>query len=631
MKALIIAEKPSVAADIGKVLNVRQRKNGYLEGEKYIITWAVGHLITLNEPEDYNAKYKKWNFSDLPILPEKMGLKPYPKTENQLNILKSLSEREDVEELICATDSGREGELIFRYIYEYIKCQKPVRRLWISSMTDESISEGFRKLKDSKDYDNLYYSARCRSEADWLVGINATRAYTTLHSDLFSVGRVQTPTLALIVDREEELVNFKPKDYFEVVVHLEAKVGNFSATWFEDQISETKIFKPEKAEEIAEKVKGKPGKITDIEKKNTKQKPPLLFDLTDLQRQANKEYGFTAQTVLDLAQALYEKHKLITYPRTDSRYLSEDMKTTVLQTMEKIDIPPFNKAIATLKKDGKLALTFSKRIIDNKKITDHHAIIPTKKTPNLNSLSESERKIYQMIVKRFLAVFYPDYEYQMTKVICEIEGESFVAKGKIVKQEGWKKLYQKPENRDKAENKNPENKVSTPNEEDSEDDNTGNLPPLKKGESVLTLESEILKKQTSPPKPYTEATLLSAMENAGRFVEDEELKEQLKESSFGTPATRAGIIERLLKVGYIQRVGKTLRPTDKGKQLISMVPKSLRSPETTGKWERGLSKINRGELDPKIFMQTIQKFSAFIVENARAKKSNFNYSYRNDN
>ena len=622
MKALIIAEKPSVATDIARVLGVRQRKNGYIEGDSYVITWAVGHLINLKEPEDYDPRYKKWQYADLPILPPEMGLKPYPQTEAQLNILRSLAERADVGELICATDSGREGELIFRYIYHYINCHKPVKRLWISSMTDEAISEGFQKLKDSKEYNNLYYSAKCRSEADWLVGINATRAYTTLYSDLFSVGRVQTPTLALIVDREEELTNFLPKDYFEVAADMECSAGSYEGIWFEDQISETKIMAIEKAEEIAAKVKGKSGKITEIEKKNQKQKPPLLYDLTELQRQANKEFGLTAQEVLDIAQALYEKHKLLTYPRTDSRYLSEDMKQTVYDTMRSIDVPPFQGAIAKLRQGSEIKLNFTKRIIDNKKITDHHAIIPTKKTPVLKNLSEKERKIYQMVVKRFLAVFYPDYEFQTIKVITLIEDETFVSKGKTVKTEGWKWLYQKPENRTKPETapeeKLPDNKRETDSGEEGEaEEAAGNLPPLRKGQAATATDCRILKKQTTPPKPYTEATLLSAMENAGRFVEDEELKEQLKESSFGTPATRAGIIERLLKVGYIQRQGKTLRPTEKGKTLIRMVPKSLRSPETTGRWERGLSKINRGELQPEIFMETIQRFVAHLVQNAK--------------
>lgn len=623
MKSLIIAEKPSVASDIGRVLGVRQRRNGYFENEKYIITWAVGHLINLKEPEDYNPRYKKWSYQDLPILPDKMGLKPYPKTENQLNIVSELSARPDVSELICATDSGREGELIFRYIYDYIGCQKPFRRLWISSMTDESILEGFQKLKDSKEYDNLYYSAKCRSEADWLVGINATRAYTTLYSDLFSVGRVQTPTLALIVDREEELTNFVPKDYFEVVADFETDTGNYQGTWFDGQISETKLFHEEKATSIKDKVNGKSGKIIEIEKKNSRQKPPLLFDLTELQRQANKEYGFTAQEVLDIAQTLYEKHKLITYPRTDSRYLSDDMKQTVQDTMASIDIPPFSKAILPLKEEEKkYKLNFSKRIIDNKKITDHHAIIPTKKTPQRERLNDKEKKIYQMVVKRFIAVFYPDYEFQMTKVITEVEQECFVSKGKIVKAEGWKALYQKPnkktaqEEAESSTNNSLNENDSTPDKESEEEDG-GNLPPLKKNQGVTVTDCNLLKKQTSPPKPYTEATLLSAMENAGRFVEDEELKEQLRESSFGTPATRAGIIERLLHVGYIHRVGKTLRPTPKGIDLIAMVPHSLRSPETTGKWERGLSKISRGELDPIIFIETIQKFTRYIVQNAR--------------
>lgn len=593
MKKLIITEKPSVARDIAKVLNIRTRKDGFMESDDYIITWAVGHLVTLYEPRDYDESLKRWSYQSLPIIPETIKVKPYPQTKKQLMIIQKLCHREDVESLICATDSGREGELIFRYIYEYVESTKAFSRLWISSMTDEAIKQGFEHLKDGKEYNRLYLSAKCRSESDWLVGINATRAYTTLNNTLLSIGRVQTPTLALVVNRYNEIQDFKPKDYFEVV----ADYGEFKGTWFSNQISDTKIDTLEEAEKIAKKVKEQEGKVTDIEKKNNNQKPPFLYDLTELQRDGNRQYGYTATQVLEYAQNLYEKRKLITYPRTDSRFLSDDMKDTVIKTMATVNVLPYSKAIEPLMKDGKLQLKFSKRIINNSKITDHHAIIPTDKNPENISLSLQEKHIYQLIVKRFIAVFYDDYKFKTTKVIIDVLGESFVSKGKIISDLGWKKLYQKMSDQDEE-----------------------TLPNLKKGDLVQVHETEVQSKQTSPPKPYTEATLLSAMENAGRFVEEEELKEQLKEAGFGTPATRAGIIERLISVKYIYRKGKSLYPTEKGIKLIQIIPDELKSPEMTGKWERGLTKISQDKLPVEPFMASINRFVAYLVKSAEKSK-----------
>mgnify|MGYP001492356856 FL=1 len=593
MKKLIITEKPSVARDIAKVLNIRTRKDGFMESDDYIITWAVGHLVTLYEPRDYDESLKRWSYQSLPIIPETIKVKPYPQTKKQLMIIQKLCHREDVESLICATDSGREGELIFRYIYEYVESDKSFSRLWISSMTDEAIKQGFEHLKDGKEYNRLYLSAKCRSESDWLVGINATRAYTTLNNTLLSIGRVQTPTLALVVNRYNEIQDFKPKDYFEVV----ADYGEFKGTWFSNQISDTKIDTLEEAEKIAKKVKEQEGKVTDIEKKNNNQKPPFLYDLTELQRDGNRQYGYTATQVLEYAQNLYEKRKLITYPRTDSRFLSDDMKDTVIKTMATVNVLPYSKAIEPLMKDGKLQLKFSKRIINNSKITDHHAIIPTDKNPENISLSPQEKHIYQLIVKRFIAVFYDDYKFKTTKVIVDVLGETFVSKGKIISDLGWKKLYQKMSDQDEE-----------------------TLPNLKKGDLVHVHETEVQSKQTSPPKPYTEATLLSAMENAGRFVEEEELKEQLKEAGFGTPATRAGIIERLISVKYIYRKGKSLYPTEKGIKLIQIIPDELKSPEMTGKWERGLTKISQDKLPVEPFMASINRFVAYLVKSAEKSK-----------
>jgi DNA topoisomerase-3 len=591
-KKLVLAEKPSVARDIAKVLKCTSRKDGYIEGTKYVITWAVGHLITLAEPDDYDEKYKKWRYNLLPIIPEEIQLKPYPNTEKQLKIIERLLNRNDVESVICATDSGREGELIFRYIYNYVECSKPFSRLWISSMTDVAINEGFNKLKDGSEYDNLYYSAKCRSEADWLVGINATRAYTTSNDVLLSIGRVQTPTLALIVNRKEEVDNFVPKDYIEVYAVF---VDDFRAIWFNEKPSDTKIFHKKRAEEIAEKIVDKDGVVEKVTKKLKKMPPPLLYDLTELQRDGNKKYGYTAKKVLSLAQNLYEKRKLITYPRTDSRYLSDDMKKKVKSTMRKINVSPYNKAIEPLLKKGELK--FTKRIINNSKVTDHHAIIPTDVVPRINNLTKDELNIYNLVVKRFISVFYDYYKYETTEIIFDIEGEKFVSSGKVIVDKGWKALYTA-----------------------TKDDKEQIMPKLKKGDIKKVVDVEKLNKKTTPPKPYTESSLLSAMENAGRFTEDETLKEQLKESGFGTPATRAGIIERLIQVEYIKRKGKTLIPTKKGCQLIKIIPEELKSPETTGKWEKGLTSINKGDMESYRFMESIKRFVVYLVNSASKSK-----------
>lgn len=597
-KTFVLAEKPSVARDIAKVLGCKTRKDGYIDGKQYVISWAVGHLVTLAEPEDYDKTFKKWHYNQLPIIPDKINIKPYSKTKKQLGIIKKLMNSSEVDAIICATDSGREGELIFRYIYDYAGCNKPFKRLWISSMTDIAITEGFENLKDGSEYDNLYYSAKCRSEADWLVGINATRAYTTANNVLLSIGRVQTPTLALIVDRQREIDDFKPQDYWEVL----ALFNEFSATWFDEKPSETKIFSEAKAEEIGAKIIDKDAVVEKVKKQKKKQPPPLLYDLTELQRDGNKKYGYTAKTVLSIAQGLYEKRKLITYPRTDSRYLSDDMIPKVKTTINKINVPPYNKAIEPILKNE---LKFTKRIVDNKKVTDHHAIIPTDVVPKLTSLSKDELNIYNLIVKRFISVFYDYYIYETTEIIFNIEDETFASSGKIIVQKGWKDLYTA-----------------------SKDDKEQIMPPLKKGDTIKVEGSDILKKQTTPPKPFTEGTLLSAMENAGRFIEDDELKEQLKESGFGTPATRAGIIERLLQVEYIKRKGKSLYPTEKGKKLIAIIPPELKSPETTGKWEKGLTSINKGKMESDRFMNSIKRFVVYLVGSANQTKGKVHFEQK---
>ena len=589
-KVLVIAEKPSVARDYAKVLGCKEKGEGCLIGESYVVTWAVGHLIELCEPEAYDPRYKRWNYQDLPIIPQSIQLQVIRGANKQFTIVKKWMNSKEIDRIICGTDSGREGELIFRYIYQVAKCKKPFDRLWVSSMTEEAITKGFATLKDGHAYDNLYESARCRSEADWLVGINGSRAYTLQYDVLLSIGRVQTPTLAMIVKRQKEIDEFVPKDYYEVRLDHE-KGKKFSSLWYQPGADgkgrDTHIDEAGRAQQILDTaITAGNAIVQDIIKNKKKQQPPLLYDLTELQRDGNRKYGYSASKVLSIAQNLYEKHKLLTYPRTDSRYLSEDMKDTVRSTLHAINIPEFHSALM-----GIGQLNFTKRIIDNSKITDHHAIIPTPKRPDLSKLSEEEARIYRLVAWRLIEAFYPAYEYEMTEVTLEAGGEHFLAKGKIVTQIGFMALRQEKEKGESEEQ----------------------LPELTKGEALPILGGKVEKKQTQPPKPFTEATLLTAMEYAGKYIEEETLKEQMDKLSLGTPATRASIIERLLKVRYIQRKGKALIPTEKGKDLIGILPEQLKSPEMTGKWEKALDKIYQGDMQPQRFMQSIYRYVQFIV------------------
>lgn len=604
-KILVLAEKPSVGRDIAGVLGCKGKGDGFLVGEKYIVSWAVGHLVSLLEPEEYDPSYKKWRFDALPIIPDIIKIKPITSTEKQFNIIKRLFEDKNIDSIICATDAGREGELIFRYTYEAANCTKPFKRLWISSMTDAAIKEGFSNLKDGSLYDNLYFSAKCRSEADWLVGINSSRAFTLKYDTLLSVGRVQTPTLAIIVNRQIEINNFVPQDYFEVNSLYEG----FKGVWFDRESKETKILGKKQAEELKEKIKYKDGFVTNIENDKKKQVPPLLYDLTELQRDCNKKFGYSAQKTLDIIQALYEKRKMVTYPRTDSRYISSDMIGKIKGVLLKLNIEPYKEYVSYLSKLPKLPI--SKRIVDDTKITDHHAIIPTDVSPNLNNLSKEEFNAYDLIVKRFLCVFYPNYEYTITRITTEVESENFLTKGKTILKLGWMELYKSYD------------KKASDDEDKNEDLDIAQqeLPKLRKKDKVHVVDAEVVQKKTKAANAYNEATLLSAMENAGRFVEDEELKEQLKDGGLGTPATRASIIERLIKVGYIARKGKTLYPTEKGMKLIEIVPFELKSPETTGKWEKGLTSISKGKLDSKRFMESIQRYVKYIIKEASQNKS----------
>ncbi len=597
MRKLVIAEKPSVARDIAKVLKCSKKGNGYLFNDEYIVSWAVGHLVTLCEPEEYDEKYKKWKMETLPIIPEMLKTKAIKNTVDQYKILEKMLKSDEIASLICATDSGREGELIFRYIYELAGCNKPFQRLWISSMTAQAIKEGFERLKDGSEYDNLYKSARCRSEADWLVGINASRAFTIKYNTLLSIGRVQTPTLAIIAARQKEIDSFVVSEYWEVT----ADFGEYKGLWFEikteggKKTEETKILDKERANEIVKKVKGKNAEVKSVECEEKKTPPPLLYDLTELQRDCNRKFGFSAQQTLSIVQDLYEKRKMVTYPRTDSRYLSDDMIPKLKGIAGKLmGTEQYNKYAQYVVSLPKLPIT--KRIVDNSKLSDHHAIIPTEVKPNVNGLGDAEFKVYDLIARRFLQVFYPYYVYNTTKIVTECENELFVTKGTTVIQKGWTELNVKSEKDKKADEI---------------------LPDVKENDTLEVKSAKSAVKKTKPPQSYNEATLLSAMENAGRFVEDEALKEQLKESGLGTPATRAAIIERLIKVGYITRKGKSLIPTEKGMKLIEIVPVELKSPETTGKWEKGLTSIAKGKMSTEKFMGSIKRYVNYIVDASR--------------
>lgn len=609
MRKLVIAEKPSVARDIAKVLNCSKKGEGYLYNDEYIISWAIGHLVTLCDPEEYDEKYKKWRMDTLPIIPDEIKIKPIKNTVSQYKILEKMLRSKDIESLICATDSGREGELIFRYIYKLSGCCKPFKRLWISSMTAQAIKDGFDNLKDGSEYDNLYNSARCRSEADWLVGINATRAYTLKYNALLSIGRVQTPTLAIIAARQKEIDNFVVSEYWEV----QADFGDYKGLWFElkdkdgKRSEETRISTKERASSIVSKVKGKTAFVKSVDCEEKKMPPPLLYDLTELQRDCNKKYGFSAQQTLSIVQDLYEKRKMVTYPRTDSRYLSDDMipKLKIIASKLKTAEVYADYADYVLKLP-KLPIT--KRIVDNSKLSDHHAIIPTEVNPRISSLSDRELKVYDLIARRFLQVFYPYYVYSTTRIVTECEGESFVTRGTTVISKGWTALNVKS---------------------DKEKKNEDILPDVSENDGFTVKSARSAMKKTKPPQPYNEAGLLSAMENAGRFVEDEELKEQLKDSGLGTPATRAAIIERLIQVGYIIRKGKSLVPTEKGIKLIEVVPPELKSPETTGRWEKGLTSISKGKMDTSKFMGSIDRYVNYIITQANTTSGNVIFAAEN--
>ena len=595
----MVAEKPSVGRDIARVIGCGTGGDGCLIGDKYIVTWAVGHLVSLAEPDEMDEKYKKWSFRTLPILPEEIPLKVLPKTKAQFNTVKKLMNDRETDSLICATDAGREGELIFRYIYEMAGCKKPFQRLWISSMTDEAIQEGFRDIRPGADYNGLYASARCRSKADWLVGMNASRAFTLKYDTLLSVGRVQTPTLAILVKRRKEIEQFKPEGFCTVT----ADFGDYKGIYFHEKLEpDTHIKEKADAEKIAGEVKGKTGEVIQAETLRKHELPPQLYDLTSLQRDANRLLGFTADKTLKVAQSLYETHKALTYPRTDSRYLPPDMIPRVVQTMKLLP-ESYQKYVPGALPNGKLPV--SKRTIDETKVTDHHAIIPTAKRANPAKFSEDEKQLYDMVARRMLAAFYPACDYDATKVITQVGEHTFRTTGKAIVVNGW---------HDVPPLENPPRKKKSAK---GEEENEAVLPPLKEGDTRTVKGAAVKEDMTKPPMPHTDASLLTAMETAGKDLDDEELAKQMKGSGIGTPATRAAIIERLLQVGYAQRRGKALQATDKGVMLIDLMPKEIASPELTGRWELALHEITDGQQDEGRFMEGIRRMSAFLVDYAR--------------
>ncbi|HEX3266816.1 MAG TPA: DNA topoisomerase 3 [Gaiellaceae bacterium] len=609
MKTLVIAEKPSVARDLADALpGTFENHDSYLESEDTVITFAVGHLVELTDPEDYDERFKKWRMADLPIVPEEFRLRARDrKAEKQLKVIHKLLKRDDVTRIVNACDAGREGELIFAYIYETSGVDKPVERLWISSMTKTAIKEGFEKLRPGEQLRQLEAAARSRSEADWLVGMNATRAATIRGrawvGGVVSLGRVQTPTLALMVKREREIQAFVPEPYW--LVHAEFD-PRYEGLWFEGE--ETRLKDGKRADGIAAKVSGAEGVVESVERKEQSERAPLLYDLTSLQRDANRRFGFSARRTLQAAQSLYEDKKAITYPRTNSRWLSGDLVSQLKPTAATLQ--PIGEYAAAARYVLGLQQLPLGRVVNDSKVSDHHAIIPTDVEHELDRFSPDERRVFDLVARRFLAVFHPPARYARTTIVTLVEEERFRSRGKITLEAGWRGVYGLESEEDR--------KARQQEEEDSENE-SAELPPLEQGQRVKCVNAQVEAKETKPPPRYTEATLLSAMETAGKLIDDEELREAMKESGLGTPATRAETIETLIRREYIERAGKDLTPTPKGLQVITMLEEHpLTSPELTGDWEKRLTDIERGTDERGAFIKDIESFTRATVEKIAA-------------
>ena len=610
-KSLVLAEKPSVAKDLARVLKCQRQGNGYLEGDKYVVTWALGHLVTLADPEAYHEKYKDWRLEDLPMLPSPLKLVVIKQSSKQFNTVKELMSRQDVAEIIIATDAGREGELVARWIIEKAKVKKPLKRLWISSVTDKAIKEGFGSLKPGAAYENLYASAVARAEADWLVGINATRALTCKYNAQLSSGRVQTPTLAIIAKREEEIKSFKPRAYYGIA----ALAQGLKLSWQDNQTKDFKSFDKGRVEQILASLKQgtKKAQVEEVHKVLKKNPPPQLYDLTELQRDANRLFGYSAKETLSIMQRLYESYKVLTYPRTDSRYISTDMVETIKDRLKGCGQGPYagiaNKLLrGTIKAD--------KNLVNDAKVTDHHAIVPTEQRVNLSALGDKERRVYDLVVKRFLAALHPPFEYEQTTVKARIGQETFVAQGKVVLKQGWKEVYTEDSLED----------------EDNQQQAIGQqlLPPLKQGDKLEILSFTETKGETKPPAPFNEGTLLSAMENPAKYMaqESQELKRTIGETGgLGTVATRADIIEKLFNSFLIEKRGKDIFITSKGRQLLELVPEELKSPALTAQWEQQLGAIAKGALSKTAFINSMRSYAQEVVGEIK----NSTDTFRHDN
>lgn len=602
MKSLVLAEKPSVARDIARVLKCGKKLNGALEGDKYVVTWALGHLVTLADPEEYDKKYKEWKMEDLPMMPKKMELVVIRQTAKQYQAVKTQLFRKDVSEIIIATDAGREGELVARWILEKARCTKTVKRLWISSVTDKAIREGFAHLRNGKEYEPLYDAAVSRAEADWLVGINATRALTCKYNAQLSCGRVQTPTLAMIAAREEEIRQFKPQEYYG----LNLLAGGIRFSWQDGKSGSRRSFSKERIEDLKAKTGNGSLEVTEIEKSGKKTYAPGLYDLTELQRDANKKFGFSAKETLNIMQRLYEHHKVLTYPRTDSRYIGSDIVPTIKERLKACAVGPYRKIAGPLSmKPVKAAKSF----VDDKKVSDHHAIIPTEQFVQLDHMTNEERKIYDLVVRRFCSVLYPPFEYEQTTIKGQAAGEIFTAKGKIVKSQGWKEAYD-----------------GEWTEEEDEEFQT--LKELVKGQHLKIDRADITLGKTQPPAHFNEATLLSAMENPVKYMQTKDAKaaKTLGETGgLGTVATRADIIEKLFNTFLMEKRGSDIFITSKGKQLLELVPEDLKKPELTADWEMRLSRIARGQLKKNFFLKDIREYTQALIGEIKSGEGTFRH------
>lgn len=606
-KSVVIAEKPSVARDIARVLKCDKKGNGYLEGNKYIVTWALGHLVTLADPESYDMKYKKWNLEDLPMLPERLKLTVIKQTGKQFNAVKSQLLRKDVNEIIVATDAGREGELVARWIIDKVKLNKPIKRLWISSVTDKAIKDGFANLKPGKAYDNLYASAVARSEADWYIGLNATRALTTRFNAQLNCGRVQTPTVAMIASREDEIKNFKAQTYYGIEAQTMEKL---KLTW-QDTNGNSRSFNKEKIDGIVRGLDKQNATVVEIDKKQKKSFSPGLYDLTELQRDANKKFGYSAKETLNIMQKLYEQHKVLTYPRTDSRYISSDIVGTLPERLKACGVGEYRPfAHKVLQKPIKP----NKSFVDDSKVSDHHAIIPTEGYVNFSAFTDKERKIYDLVVKRFLAVLFPAFEYEQLTLRTKVGSETFIARGKTILHAGWKEVY--------------ENRFE--DDDVTDDVKEQLLPHIEKGDTLTVKLLMQTSGQTKAPARFNEATLLSAMENPTKYMDtqNKQLADTLKSTGgLGTVATRADIIDKLFNSFLIEKRGKDIHITSKGRQLLDLVPEELKSPTLTGEWEQKLEAIAKGKLKKEVFISEMKNYTKEIVSEIKSSDK----KYKHDN